>query len=134
MTISSLDDLLRSTRTADVAQRLLFVFSAAGLPDDATPEQRAEFHAGNGGTLTPLMCVDKSPDELASFDELLDESRRTGQAWDIVFVAAMSVDGDSGQHGARAEALLQRMVDSVSSGDIERFVAFDQQGRPVVFG
>ena len=75
MTISNFDDLLRSAREQAQPQRLLFVFTAAGMPDDATPEQRTRFQAGQGGTLTPLMCVDKAPDELASFDALLEEAR-----------------------------------------------------------
>ena len=46
MTISSFDDLLRSARDQSEPQRLLFVFTAAGMPDDATPAQRARFEAG----------------------------------------------------------------------------------------
>ena len=99
MTISSFDDLLRSAREQDAPQRLLFVFTAAGVPDDATQDQHARFKAGEGGTLTPLMCVDKTPDELVSFDALRDESRLLGTAWDIVFVAAMA-----GSAGSAARA------------------------------
>jgi hypothetical protein len=33
------------------------VFIKAELPEDVTPEQRARFQVGEGGTLTPLMCV-----------------------------------------------------------------------------
>ena len=104
MNVSSFDDLLRSARAQDSAQRLLFVFAAAGLPDDATPDQRARFQAGQGGTLTPLMCVDKTPDELASFETLLAESRQVGSAWDIVFVAALSGIGKTSPTAAQAEA------------------------------
>lgn len=134
MTIASFDDLLRSASQQTQAQRLLFVFTKAELPDDATPEQRARFQAGEGGTLTPLMCVDKSPDELTSFDALLEESRRAGPAWDIVFVAALS--GSAGRHptSADAEAPLQRMVESVKSGRIDGFIPFDVHGQPVRFG
>ena len=60
MTISSFDDLLLQARQQAEPQRLLFVFSGAELPDDATAQQRARFEAGAGGALTPLMCVDKT--------------------------------------------------------------------------
>ena len=40
-------------------------YYAVELPDDATPAQRARFEAGQGGALVPLMCVDKTPQELA---------------------------------------------------------------------
>jgi hypothetical protein len=133
MTLSSFDDLLRSAHAQSQPQRLLFVFATAGLPDDATPEQRARFEAGEGGTLTPLMCVDKTPDELASFDVLVEEARQFGQAWDMVFVAAMSGSAGKSPTPQQAEAPLQRMVESIKSGSIGAFVPFDAAGRPVQF-
>lgn len=133
MTISSFDDLLRSAREQTQRQRLLFVFAAAGVPENATPEQRARFEAGEGGTLTPLMCVDKTPQELGSFEALLEESRQFGQDWDIVFVAALSGSGDLGPSAAQAEAPLQRMVESIKSGSIGGFIPFDVRGQPVRF-
>ncbi len=133
MSIASFDDLLRSARQQAEAQRLLFVFTTANLPDDATPEQRARFQVGEGGTLTPLMCVDKSPDELPSFDALLEESRRAGPSWDIVFVAAMSGSAGRSPSSREAEAPLQRMVESIKSGRIGSFIPFDVHGQPVSF-
>lgn len=134
MTISSFDDLLHAAREQALAQRLLFVFATAGVPDDATPEQRARFEAGQGGTLTPLMCVDKTPDELASFETLLEQSREFGQAWDIVFVAALSGSDHTPPTPADAEAPLQRMVDAIKAGRIGSYIPFDATGLPVQFG
>lgn len=134
MTIASFDDLLQSARQQTEPQRLLFVFTTAELPDDATPEQRARFQVGEGGTLTPLMCVDKLPDELPSFEALLEESRQAGPAWDIVFVAALSGSADRSPTSTDAEAPLQRMVESIKSGRIGSFIPFDVLGQPVNFG
>lgn len=134
MTIASFDDLLRTAREQGEPQRLLFVFTSADVPDDATPEQRARFEAGQGGTLTPLMCVDKTPDEWASFDALVEESRQLGQLWDIVFVAAMAGRDGRSPTSVDAEAPLQRMVESIKAGTIDGFIPFDGQGRPVQFG
>lgn len=133
MNIESFDDLLQAARAQAQPQRLLFVFASAGMPDDATPEQRARFEAGEGGTLTPLMCVDKTPEELPSFEVLLTESRNFGQAWDIVFVAALSGTGGQSPTTAQAEEPLQRMVESVKSGRIGNFLPFDARGEPVQF-
>ena len=133
MNISSFDDLLTSARQQGQPQRLLFVFAKAEVPDDATPEQREKFQAGQGGTLTPLMCVDKTPEELASFETLLEESRQLGQAWDIVFVAALSGSGCIGPTPSQAEAPLQRMVESIKAGRIGGYIPFDVHGQPVVF-
>ncbi len=133
MNIASFDDLLRSARAQSQPQRLLFVFATAGLPDDAKPEQRADFQAGRGGTLTPLMCVDKTPDELASFDVLVEEARQFGQAWDIVFAAAMGGSMGAAPTPQQADAPLQRMVESIKAGSIGAFIPFDTTGQPVQF-
>ena len=134
MDISTFGDLLRAAKEQANSQRLLFVFAQAGVPDDATAEQRARFESGQGGTLTPLMCVDKAPDELDSFETLQAESRQFGQAWDIVFVASLSGSGSVGPTAGQAQASLQQMVESIRSGAIGRFIAFDLHGQPVQFG
>jgi hypothetical protein len=134
MMISTFHDLLQAARAQSQPQRLLFVFAKAGVPDDATPEQRERFGAGRGGTLTPLMCVDKSPDELGSFDALLEESRQFGQTWDLVFVAALSGAGKTGPTPKHVQDSLQRMVESIRSGAVSRFIPFDVYGQPVQFG
>ncbi|MEO5696746.1 MAG: ribonucleotide reductase subunit alpha [Burkholderiaceae bacterium] len=133
MTISTFDDLLRSACGQPEPQRLLFVFTAAGVPDDATAQERTRFEARQGGTLTPLMCVDKAPEDLASFETLLEESSQFDQAWDIVFVAALAGTDDARPSSLQAEAPLQRMVESIKSGRIDGFIAFDAQGQPVQF-
>lgn len=133
MSIESFDDLLRAAAEQPQPQRLLFVFATAGVDADATAEQRARFESGQGGTLTPLMCVDKLPDEVASFDALLEESRQLDQAWDMVFVAALPGSGGTSPTSQQAEAPLQRMVDSIKSGSIGGFIPFDPQGQPVQF-
>lgn len=133
MSLSNFDDLLRAARAQAEPQRLLFVLATAGLPDDATAAERERFAAGEGGTLTPLACIDKAPEDLTSFEALREESRQLGQDWDIVFVGALAGSGDTEPTALQAEAPLQRMVDSIKSGSIDRFAAFDARGEPVQF-
>ena len=133
MSLTSFDDLLRFAREQPDPQRLLFVFAAAGIPDDATLAQRARFEAGEGGTLTPLVCLDRPPQELDSFEALLAESREFGTDWSIVFVAALAGGGGLMATSQQAEAPLQQMVDSIEAGHIGRFLAFDTLGLPVQF-
>ena len=68
-----------------------------------------------------------------SFDALLEESRQFGQAWDIVFVAALPGTGTLAPTSAQAQEPLQRMVESIKSGAIGRFIPFDAYGEPVQF-
>ena len=133
MTISTFDDLLHAARTQPEPQRLLFVFTAIELPDDATPAQRERFKAGQGGALHPLMCVDKAPEDLAGFDVFAAEAATAGPPWGLVFAAALA--GRDGYAPAKPDIdrALENMVEAVNTGAIQRFLAFDTAGDPVVF-
>ncbi len=134
MNISSFDDLLSAARQQPEPQRLLFVFASAELPEDSTPEQSARFEAGQGGALVPLMCVDKTPEEIVSFTALADEARQFGQPWALVFVAGMSGSGGRAPSSQDANAPLQRMVEDVKRGALDSYLPFDVQGLPVRLG
>lgn len=134
MNISSFDDLLAAARQQPEPQRLLFVFASAELPEDSTPEQAAKFEAGQGGALVPLMCVDKTPEEIVSFTALAEEARQFGQPWALVFVAGMSGSGGRAPSSQDADRLLQRMVEDVKRGALGNYLPFDPQGLPVRLG
>ncbi len=132
MDISSFDDLLRAARSQPEPQRLLFVFANAELPADSTPEQRARYHAGKGGALTPLMSVDKSPGELESFAALAEEARQFGREWAIVFVASLPGHGGQPPSSAEAGQSLDRMIAAIQTGAVGAFLPFDRNGDPVL--
>lgn len=135
MDISTFDDLLQAARAQPEPQRLLFVFAGVELPDDATPAQREGFEAGQGGALVPLMCVDKRPDELASFATLVDEAGQFGaNTWGIVFAAAMSGSVNRAPTSEDAEEPLQRMVEAIKRGQHGGYIPFDTQGHTVQIG
>ena len=131
MHITTFDDLLQAARQQREPQQLLFVFAGAELPAGASAEQRAQYEAGEGGELAPLMCVDKPADALPSFDALCDEAARAGPPWAIVFTAALSGRGGRPPAAADVDAALQRMVDAVKSGRIEGLLPFNRAGEPV---
>jgi hypothetical protein len=131
--ISGFDDLLRAARQQAEPQRLLFVFLAAELPDDSTPEQRQRFAAGAGGALVPLMCVDKTPDELTTFAALAEESRMSGPEWTMLFVACLAGPVGRALSHDDAEAPMQRMVEAIKAGSYGSFIPFDREGQPVLF-
>ena len=132
MNIENFADLLQAARLQPLPQRLLFVFASAELPDDASPEQRAGFAAGQGGALVPAMCVDKSPDELASFEALCQEASQIGSAWRFVFAAALSGSIPNGVAQSAVEPALQSMVESIQRGEVSRYLVFDRQGAAVL--
>ena len=135
MTSSSLfDQLLQAAAAQPEPQRLLFVFAEAELPGDADAAQRAHFEAGQGGSLTPVACVEKSIAELSTFAALVAESRRTSLPWRVMFAAGLSGANGQPPSPARIDSALQAMVESVRSGDFGGYLALDAEGRPVQFG
>ena len=129
--ISSYTDLLNAANAEPQPQRLLFVFCRAELPDDASVTEKADFANGEGGALTPVVCVDKMPDEVSDFAALVDESRQTGQAWDVVFVAAMSGRGGMAPSTDEAKQPLTMMVESVRLGHVGNYLPLDREGQAV---
>jgi hypothetical protein len=131
MSLETFADLLGAARQQAQPQRLLFVFAGAELPADATPAQRAAFEAGDGGALAPLMCADKTPEELPDFRTLVAESEQFDQPWAIVFVAAMSGIGGTAPTSEQAEAPLQKMVEAIKLGQIGAYMPFGRDGQSV---
>ena len=128
MNISSYEDLLNAANMQASPQRLLFVFAKAELPDEHTHDQQEQFKARKGGALTPVMCVDKLASERNSFASIVEESRQTGQEWDIAFVACMSAKSADTTESGEAEEPLKTMVKSIQVGSIGNFLAFNKNG------
>ena len=116
-------------------QRLLFIFLEASLPDEATGDETDRFQSGEGGALQPVMCVDKTLDELTTFADLVAESEQMEQDWHIVLIACL--DGRNGKMPSSEDAdrPLQMMVQAVENGDdLSNYLAFDRSGVLVQFG
>jgi hypothetical protein len=128
---SHFQQLLQAAAQQPEPQRLLFVFARADLPDHPTAEQRDRFLSGHGGTLTPLMCVDKAPVDLADFDALLAESRRAGPPWQVVFAAALSGVEGRAPTPSQVGSALEKMVHAVWGGAVGGFAAYDASGEPL---
>lgn len=129
--ISSYADLLKASDDQPEPQRLLFVFCRAELPEEASAEEKAAFERGEGGALTPVICVDKLPDEVRSFSSLVEESRQTGQDWDVVFVAAMSGRGGIEPSTDEAQQPMTMMVESIRMGHVSNYVPLNPEGQAI---
>lgn len=131
MNIQNFDDLLSAARGQPEPQQLLFVFAGAELPAGASAEQHAQFSAGEGGELAPLMCVDKPAAELQDFAALAAEAARAGPPWAIVFTAGLSGRNGALPSGSDTDAALQHMVDALKSGRLDGMLPFNRAGLPV---
>lgn len=134
MVIRSYGDLIEEAKAQQEPQRLLFVFCRAELPNDATAAERNAFDRGEGGALTPVLCVDKTPAEAASFGALVEESQATGQHWDMLFVAAMAGRGGAAPSSEEAEQPLNQMVESIRTGHLGHYLAMTRAGELVDLG
>ena len=133
MNISSYEDLLNAANKQAEPQRMLFVFTSAGLPGDPSKDQEKQFKAQKGGTLTPVMCVDKLASERVGFASLVEESRQTGADWDIVFVACMASKSGIVPNNEETEQPFKTMITSIQSGSIKSYLAFNRNGEMVQF-
>ncbi|MEJ6007132.1 ribonucleotide reductase subunit alpha [Paucibacter sp. AS339] len=131
MQITHFQDLLSAAAQQIDAQRLLMVFAGATLPENASPQQRADFEAGHGGELTPMMCVDKLPQDLANFEALAAEADRLTTNWQIVFATSLSGSPGQAPSTTEAEAALHQMVESIKAGRLDAFIPFNRAGEPV---
>jgi hypothetical protein len=132
--ITTFEDLLQAARTQPEPQRLLLVFAGASLPNDASPQQRVQFEAGESGELAPLMCVDKDPHALTGFEALTAEAAAFEQPWVLVFAAALSGVGGRAPAEAQIASALQRMAEAVRDGEMGSFIPFDRNGHAVQLG
>lgn len=132
--ISSYSELINATEDEHEPQRLLFVFCRAELPDDASAAEKAAFERGEGGALTPVICVDKAPQEVSEFSVLVEESQSTGQPWDVVFVAAMSGRGGTPPSSDEAQQPMTMMVESIRLGHVSHYLPLDKSGSAINLG
>ena len=120
MNIATFEELLIAAAVQQQPQRLLMTFAVA------EPESGAA--SGGRTTLVPVMCVDKQVGELDTFDNLAEEARRMGQAWDVVLVTSLSGQGGRLPDAAQTDAALNLMVQSIQNGKMDRLLAFDRGG------
>jgi hypothetical protein len=125
--------LLNAAAAQPEPQRLLFVFAAAELPDDANPEQRRRFEAGRGGALVPLACVDKDPAELGSWAALVTESRQASPPWQVVFIAGLPGRGGRPPPARDIDTALEKMVGNIRQGRFSGYMALKANGEPLAF-
>lgn len=131
---SHFEQLLLEAAKQPEKQRLLFVFARAGLPDHPSQQQSERFRSGEGGTLTPLMCVDKDPSELRDFEALSAEAARAGPPWQVVFAAGLAGAAGRPPTEAQIAPALEKMVHAIWSGSVGQFAAFDPTGASLTFG
>ncbi len=124
-----LQDALKQTDP----QMLIFVFTRIVLDDNATAEQKLAFERGEGGRLLPVSCAYRLPAELSNVNTMNDLSGSIDRAWDVVFVSSI-IDPSSQQPvSVDVAQVMQGMIDFVANGQVQQFLALNQQGERLSF-
>lgn len=124
---SLFNEMLETARQQIEPQRLLFMLAQSDGDNSSTDE--------GCGTITPLMCVDKTPAELTDFASFVSEADSISTEWNMIFIGAMS--GQNGQQPTSDEAdpLLNLMVNNLMAGqDLSRYLILDRQEQRLEIG
>lgn len=125
--------LLEAAAAEPQPQRLLFVFAGVDLPPGASAGEAARHAAGQGGTLTPLACVDKGLEELGTFEALVEESGRACPPWGMVFIAGLSGHAGRPPAAEAVDAALRRMVEDILAGRLSGYLVLGRRGESLRF-
>jgi hypothetical protein len=124
--ISNFTELLNAAHKQDQPQRLLFLFAKAEA------EGKGEGKNSERGTLSPLMCVDKLPEEIKSFAALAKEADSISSDWNFVFVVGLSGANGKAPSSDDAAPYLNKMTNDLVTGrSIAQYAVFDRNEHPV---
>ncbi len=125
--ISNFDALLKAAKEQDDPQRLLLLFAKAD--STGTKKKKKE----KRGTLTPVMCVDKLPEEIESFKALVKEADSIEKGWDFLITSSLSGKDGVAATTEEAEPYLNRMTNGLAAGqDLSQYIIFDRDNHPLV--
>jgi hypothetical protein len=106
-------------------QRLLFMLAKSEI--DSSNEE-----TGHHGTITPILCVDKLPSELSTFEDFVAEADHINNDWDMIFMAGIGGENQQVPTPEEAEPILNKMVDDLmNSQDLSRYMVIDRDDLPV---
>lgn len=121
------DKLLKMANEQEQPQRMLFLFAKAETVKSKKKSKEEK------GTLEPVMCVDKLPEELSSFEALVKEADSVSKEWTFMLAASLSGENGLTPTTEDAEPFLNRMTNDVAAGnDLSRYVILDREQNPIV--
>jgi len=117
--------MIETAKTQDQPQRLLIMLAKSEIEVNDKEE-------GMSGTITPVICVDKTPDEITSFDDFVMEADSINSDWDMMFIACLSGENNKMPTPEEADPILNKMVNDLMSGqDLSRYLVLDRNEEPV---
>ena len=122
---SVFNDLLEMTKQQPEPQRLLFLFAQ-------TEDTKGKIKKHQRGSISPVMCVDKLPEELSDFASLKKEADSVSKDWNFMFVAGLSGTDGKAPSSDDAEPYLNKMTNDLANGqDLSRYVVINRDEQPI---
>ena len=116
--INNFNDLLNSAKEQTNPQRLLLMFAKAQADDEKL----------KGGLITPTLCIDKLPEEISSFKDLIAEADSVSSEWDFIFVGGLSGQNNAVPSSEEAEPHLTRMTEQLATGEgLAQYLVFNRK-------
>jgi len=113
-------DLIDMAHAQDEPQRLLLILAK-------TDGKGSNGQSQMTGTISPVVCADKLPDEIESFEALVAEADEITRDWDMILFAGLSGAGGQPPTSEEAQPHLDKMVNDVQSGqDLSRYLILDR--------
>ena len=122
---SVFNDLLEMTKKQPEPQRLLFLFAQTG-------DTKGKIKKHQRGSISPVMCVDKLPEELSDFASLKKEADSVSKDWEFMFIAGLSGTDGKAPSSNDAEPYLNKMTNDLANGqDLSRYVVINRDEQPI---
>ena len=126
--ISKFSDLLEMAVSQDQPQRLLFLFAMAEGGNGKKKNKKQK----DTGTISPVMCVDKLPQEIESFEGLVAEADNISKDWNFIIIAGLSGENGQAPTTEDADPYLNQMTNGLTMGeDLSRYIIFDRKQNPI---
>jgi len=117
--------MVDTAEAQDQPQRLLFMLAKSEI--EANDKEK-----GMSGTITPVICVDKTPDEITTFKDFVAEADSINSDWDMMFIAGLAGENNEMPTPEEADPILNKMVNELmSGGDLSRYLVLDRSDDPV---
>ncbi len=122
---SNFKKMIDAAQAQDQPQRILIMLAKSEV-------EESDKEKGMSGTITPVICVDKTPDEITSFEDFVKEADSINSEWDMMFIAGLAGENNEMPTPEDADPILNQMVNNLMSGqDLSRYLVLDRNDDPV---
>ena len=80
-----------------------------------------------------MVCVDKLPEEIESFEALVAEADNISKDWSFILIAGLAGENGKASTIEEADPYLNQMTNGLTMGeDLSRYLIFDRNENPIV--